>query len=654
MEPFSIQTTITLSDWKAYTHAWAFRTRATRSPTARLLLFSGSLLATLMVIAMLRSAHAQVQFASLIGGVVIGIGVLSARLAWQRRTSLPDPEGSILGPCHFEFDADGFRVRRPGIEGFVHWSRVRELDSTAEHAFLWLDRISGHLVPLRDLPQGMSKDEVIRRLRAVIAPTSQPNPLQPQSSTSSESAHSETTPVIPTSAGSKASAWGAILGRLWTLRMPRGDMPAPSDSLIGIAAVASLALWVALGWFRVGSGAKFSPYGTSGIAWAVLEVLSLAWALSRLARPRQQYRTALFLIVALLPLLIGVHPALAAVMPQRLPFLSAIVVEIYALLYVARGLRSMTGRHQVTAVVAALGIVVAFTVLRWELGLSSTVWYNPSPREAVDFRTTWEQGESLLFAQPGRVDAMLARVKPSDSANSTVPDVYFVGFAGVAEQRVFAQEIKLAASRVDERYGSAPRTLLLVNDRRDLETYPLASVSGLRRTLSGIAAKMDLDRDVLFLSISSHGSKDPSISVSNGELPLQELTGEALAGALRDSHIKWRVIVISACHAGAFIDSLRDDHTVVLTAAAADRTSFGCSDDRDLTYFGEAFYRDAFPHAASLREAFDRAKADIAAREVREHITPSDPRAFFGAAAATKLAELEKLHQGTTMQASSH
>jgi hypothetical protein len=55
-------------------------------------------------------------------------------------------------------------------------------------------------------------------------------------------------------------------------------------------------------------------------------------------------------------------------------------------------------------------------------------------------------------------------------------------------------------------------------------------------------------------------------------------------------------------------------------AAAADRTSFGCSNDSDLTYFGEAFYRDALPGARSMRAAFESAKAAIAARERREHV----------------------------------
>jgi hypothetical protein len=51
-----------------------------------------------------------------------------------------------------------------------------------------------------------------------------------------------------------------------------------------------------------------------------------------------------------------------------------------------------------------------------------------------------------------------------------------------------------------------------------------------------------------------------------------------------------------------------------------------------MTYFGEAFYRDALPEAKTLQEAFDRARAAIAVREQKEHETPSEPQAFFGSA----------------------
>ena len=143
---------------------------------------------------------------------------------------------------------------------------------------------------------------------------------------------------------------------------------------------------------------------------------------------------------------------------------------------------------------------------------------------------------------------------------------------------------------------------------------------------------MDRDEDVLFLMLTSHGSDAPALSVSNGSWPLEDLDGKALRAALDESGIRWRVIVISACHSAAFIEPLADDFTIVLTSAAEDRTSFGCDDERDLTYFGTAFIRDALPTAESLASAFDRAKQAIAEQEAREKIGASLPQAHFGAA----------------------
>jgi hypothetical protein len=122
------------------------------------------------------------------------------------------------------------------------------------------------------------------------------------------------------------------------------------------------------------------------------------------------------------------------------------------------------------------------------------------------------------------------------------------------------------------------------------------------------------------------------------------VTADNLSAALRDSGIKWRVIVISACYAGGFIEALKDEHTVIIAAADADRTSFGCSDDRDFTYFGEAFYRDALPGADSLRQAFGLASVAISKREQQEGATPSKPQAFFGSQIDRVLLALDVAH----------
>jgi hypothetical protein len=423
----------------------------------------------------------------------------------------------------------------------------------------------------------------------------------------------------------------------WTFRRPKNPPSPPTDWAIAGFAAASLILWLLLDRLRYGGNVEFASWEVPMLFWSVAPVLTAAWAASRIASPRVQFRSVLFLFVVLAPVVIACTSLLDHHFAPALKIAAVLGVAAYAIVYLAAGLRTLTGRPQVRAVAATIGIAALFIAFNLRILNFPTLWTPRLEVQAV-FDARWENAEELLISQPARIAALVSRITPA-TANQT--GIYFVGFAGVGRQKVFAEEIKLAAKRVGDRYGSSDRTLLLLNDRRDANSYPLATVSGLKLALKGIASRMNLDRDVLFLALSSHGSDDPSLSVSNGNLPLRDLTGNGLAAALNESGIKWRVIVVSACHAGAFINALQNDNTIILTAAAADRTSFGCSDDRDLTYFGEAFYRDAFAKSVSLRQAFAQATADIASREQREGIKASNPQAFFGAAMDRKLAQIE-------------
>ena len=89
-----------------------------------------------------------------------------------------------------------------------------------------------------------------------------------------------------------------------------------------------------------------------------------------------------------------------------------------------------------------------------------------------------------------------------------------------------------------------------------------------------------------------------------------------------------------------FVDALRSDTTAIVTASDAAHSSFGCDDDRELTWFGEAFLKDSLPGSASLEDAFHKAAGLIAHREDAEHQTHSNPQLYVGELMGKKLAEL--------------
>jgi len=447
-------------------------------------------------------------------------------------------------------------------------------------------------------------------------------------------------PSGPTSAS--ARPLGAVL-RLWALR-PVADIPAlATERVLTLLGLTALALWVGLDGWRAGPGARFELWDTLTVSIFSLLLLALAFLMARVSRPRVPFRGALFALLALAPPLIAGRLAIDAQADERVVQWAWAGCALYAVAFAWRAMRSLAGAPQPAAVLAGVVTLGAFGSYCHIAELSPTLWAPAdSQDEASGGDISPSVAEGLLFDQKDQIDEVVDRMTPNVGA---APAVFFVGFAGVAEQRVFAEEIKLAAQVVGDRFAVDDRRLLLINDRRDLDSYPIATATGLDYALRALAGKMDPERDILFLALSSHGSADAELSVSNGNLPLEQLTDDDLAQALRDSGIKRRIIVVSACYAGTFLKPLEDPDTIVIAAAAADRTSFGCSDDRDMTYFGEAFYRDALPGARTLQEAFERARAAIATREKKEHETPSEPQAFFGAAITEVLAR-NPMHSG--------
>jgi hypothetical protein len=191
------------------------------------------------------------------------------------------------------------------------------------------------------------------------------------------------------------------------------------------------------------------------------------------------------------------------------------------------------------------------------------------------------------------------------------------------------------------RMGTATRAVQLINDRDDHESFAIANTTGLRYALARVGAAMDPKDDVLVLWLTSHGAPQTGLHLFNNVPRLDtDLAPADVRRALDDSGIRWRIVIVSACFAGIFIEPLQSDTTAIITAADATRTSFGCADNRELTYFGEAFLRGAMPNATSLQLAFDQARKAIAERESAERIAPSNPQMWVGTSMAKKLTEL--------------
>jgi len=315
-----------------------------------------------------------------------------------------------------------------------------------------------------------------------------------------------------------------------------------------------------------------------------------------------------------------------------------LLVVWIALIYwrsVAIALAPRQPRFWWRSIAGALLLMVGVPLAIW----ANQPWFNSAPGDMVPIaQYANPASEDVLIKQPQLLYEALTSL---DEERPGVTDLYFVGFAPYAGEDVFRKDIEVAQDLFDDRFDTDGRSVVLINSPKTMLDTPFATVSNLRATLSEIGDLIDPDQDVVMVYLSSHGTKDHKLSIEFPPLQLDALAPEALKQMLDDAGIKWRIIVVSACYSGGFIEPLKDDRTLIMTASAADRTSFGCGAESSATYFGDALFQHALRFEDSFVKAFEDAKKIIAEREKSEKRQASSPQIFVGRSMAAKLPKLE-------------
>lgn len=417
---------------------------------------------------------------------------------------------------------------------------------------------------------------------------------------------------------------------------------APSARQVVLLAAIALGAWIGLDRLWFGAGVEIWWFSVQ----QVVAVGALAIALLLLLAPQsaaaERSAASATAVAAALPFVVLLGVLLDSV--AREPWRFAIwLVPLMSAVVLYRAQRLAAGMSRVGAALRAV-LVVGFVSWLFEAVLygAPEFWFVAESEGVADQpQPPPGDAERALFGQPDLVDAALSRVVPGTSG---VTETYFLGFAGYGKQRVFDKEVRFARAALAERIDLTGRAALLINLPDPDARTPFATVSGLRRALVGIAKRMNLDEDVLMLFLTSHGGANAELSVAQDELPLDDLRGAELRQALDGAGIRWRIVVISACHSASFIPHLEDPQTLVATASRADRRSLGCSDERELTYFGEALFRDALPKSDDLIGALALAREVVERHEREEKVAESErsePQVFIGARMREKLAELK-------------
>jgi hypothetical protein len=426
--------------------------------------------------------------------------------------------------------------------------------------------------------------------------------------------------------------------------------------LLGTAIVV-VACRIALQLLDAGSWHAFNPYGLNAVvAWLAIELAIAALFVS--AGGRATALSAMFVLsttaeiaIAVIKLGFGLlAPAATQDVLANSPIPAVALAAVAAIWWIgatASVVQSLEAQSRLWLIgrVVALWLALfaanalvphAPVFLPPDFDLRSSNWWEvlyALYQDKNGVRTVSQEIARLERAQPPLLQAEVAHLAPSRKGTT---GIYALGLAGWAEQDVFAKELDGGLAAIASVLPIKDRTIRLINNRATLDTVPLANLQNFTAAVHAIGAVMDKNEDILILLMTSHGEQNGFALQVPGNTT--ELTPAKVAATLDGEGIKNRVVIVSACYAGIFVPPLANDNTIVMTAADAKNTSFGCAPERDWTYFGDALFRQSLHPGADFSNAFEHARVLIHGWEMMDHVQPSNPQGHFGPALVGKLA----------------
>jgi len=253
----------------------------------------------------------------------------------------------------------------------------------------------------------------------------------------------------------------------------------------------------------------------------------------------------------------------------------------------------------------------------------------PPAQQLAEHRRIATALDALKQQRPGTVDA-------------------YVVVVALDGDPVFAREAREAGRVLANRFDAAGRTIVLANDEGSSKADAPGSPQTLTLALARVAELMDRTEDVLVLYSTSHGEPEAGLVYKDLKRGGGLISPARLSSMLNMLGFKNRLLILQACFAGQFVPALKSASTIVVTAAAADRSSFGCQAGNDWTFFGDALINHAFRQPLPLDIQLQRATALIAAAESRERLEPSNPQVSTGSDAAKWLSRLEEREPKST------
>ena len=181
--------------------------------------------------------------------------------------------------------------------------------------------------------------------------------------------------------------------------------------------------------------------------------------------------------------------------------------------------------------------------------------------------------------------------------------------------------------------GTTPGDIHRFSDAPDILAQPRVQLASKARVLEGIASLHPQPGQACLVYMTSHGAHGPGLYLAAHE---EFISPDELASALdRGCGAAPTVAIVSACYTGNFArPPMTGPNRIVLTAAAADRPSFGCGAGAQYAFYDECLIRTLHALPRDWPEVITDTGRCVSELEAHDKEPPSLPQSSVGANAA--------------------
>jgi len=228
--------------------------------------------------------------------------------------------------------------------------------------------------------------------------------------------------------------------------------------------------------------------------------------------------------------------------------------------------------------------------------------------------------------------ARASAAEQRDVGQGAAPAMRAVLVAGDGDLRVFDNGVAGMVAWLRDMAGVEPDGITQLSASRGVMARQRAGSASLHNILRAIEGLKPASGQACFVFVTSHGIESEGVALSYDDSVLRPAAlDRALAIGCGTAPT---VAIVSARYSGSFArPPMARANRIVLTAARADRPSFGCGADETYTFFDECLL-DSLGSGPLWRDVFVATRSCVEQREAREDEDPSMPQGWFGASVA--------------------